>query len=149
MFGYMKFVTKKALLKALISLVSAVLPFAADAQKARLYDSQNGLPNSSINRISQDRDGFIWICTQNGLVRFDGKEFSYIGKEDMFNNSDVQIFHEDSKGCHWVGTSRGLFYCDNAKLQFKMLDLDSGNCGGTAHFVSDLAGGGYVSSRHV
>ena len=136
----MKFVTKNALLKAVVSVLLVMLSLVANAQKARLYDSQNGLPNSSINRISQDRDGFIWICTQNGLVRFDGKEFSYIGREDIFDNSDVQIFHEDSKGCHWVGTSRGLFYCDNARLQFRMLDLDSGR-GGGVHFVSDLTGG--------
>lgn len=138
----MEFVAKKALLKVSLLAVSAMLSFVANAQKARLYDSQNGLPNSSINRISQSGDGFIWICTQNGLVRFDGREFSYIGKEDMFNNSDVQIFHEDSKGCRWVGTSRGLFYCDNNRLKFRELNLD-GDGGSTAvHFVSDLAGGG-------
>ncbi len=146
MIGYMKFVTKKVLVKASVLMASAMLSLVANAQKARLYDSQSGLPNSSINRISQDRDGFIWICTQNGLVRFDGKEFSYIGREDIFDNSDVQIFHEDSNGCHWVGTSRGLFYCDNARLQFRMLDLDSGRGSGTAHFVSDLVGGGTLTA---
>ena len=136
----MKYVTKSGLLKACVLVTFAMSSIGARAQKARLYDSLNGLPNSSINRISQDRDGFMWICTQNGLVRFDGKEFSYVGREDIFNNSDVQIFHEDSRGCHWVGTSRGLFYCDNNRLNFQEFNLDGVEGSAAMHFVSDIAG---------
>ena len=65
----------------------------------------------------------------------------------MFDNSDVQIFHEDFKGCYWVGTSRGLFYCDNKRLKFQMFNLDGGEGDDAVHFVSDIVGGGYVNSR--
>lgn len=39
------------------------------------YNSENGLPQNSITSIGQDENGFIWVCTTSGLVRFDGRGF--------------------------------------------------------------------------
>ncbi len=43
------------------------------------------LPQNSIKSITPDKYGFIWITTENGLVRFDGKEFK------VFNDSNINI----------------------------------------------------------
>ena len=53
-----------------------MLPFfTVQAQMARLYTTENGLPNSQVNHIYQDSRGFVWISTENGLARFDGRDF--------------------------------------------------------------------------
>src|SRR5688572_5615787 len=55
--------------------------FALDPAKSLFqYNCQNwtrqtGLPANKINAVAQSRDGYIWLSTQNGLVRFDGVEF--------------------------------------------------------------------------
>src|SRR5215472_19111722 len=41
----------------------------------RHYSVDNGLANSALTALAQDRDGFLWIGSQNGLMRFDGYRF--------------------------------------------------------------------------
>lgn len=48
---------------------------AADSRSFRNYTTSDGLPNNHIERIAQDRNGFLWIATWDGLSRFDGYEF--------------------------------------------------------------------------
>lgn len=47
----------------------------------RHYTSEDGLPQNSVNSITQDRDGFIWVTTNMGLARFDGQSFVTFGKD--------------------------------------------------------------------
>lgn len=41
----------------------------------QLYTTEDGLPQNYVSSIVQDRDGFIWVATLDGLARFDGKNF--------------------------------------------------------------------------
>lgn len=47
------------------------------------YTDENGLPQNSVKAIARDRHGFIWLTTEDGLVRFDGTRFSRYGKEQL------------------------------------------------------------------
>ena len=52
--------------------------FGPDAPAQHQFDSwttENGLPQNSINDILQTRDGYLWLATNGGLVRFDGARF--------------------------------------------------------------------------
>ena len=49
------------------------------------YTSENGLPQNSIKSISIDTYGFVWLATEDGLVRFDGHHFY------VFNRSNLPI----------------------------------------------------------
>ena len=69
-----KDVTKMKNRLILFALLSAFVQ-TAFAQTSRLYTSEMGLPNSQINRICQDRRGYIWMCSEGGLIRFDGMRF--------------------------------------------------------------------------
>ncbi|NML69926.1 hypothetical protein HHL23_08950 [Chryseobacterium sp. RP-3-3] len=44
------------------------------------YNEEDGLNNSYTYSVSQDRNGFLWVGSDNGMFRFDGKEFKH------FNN---------------------------------------------------------------
>ena len=61
------------LLSAAFAILIASCPL--HGQAARLYTPEGGLPNTQMNDISQDRQGFVWISTEGGLVRFDGMDF--------------------------------------------------------------------------
>ncbi len=67
-----------------------------------VYDASNGLMNSSANAIAETKDGFIWIGTSNGLVRYDGRVFERI--DPTGNISNVLSLYTDSADRLWVGT---------------------------------------------
>jgi signal transduction histidine kinase/ligand-binding sensor domain-containing protein/AraC-like DNA-binding protein len=72
---------------------------------------EEGLPTNSINCVSQDRKGFIWIGTDRGLARYDGYNFKIYRhkRNDNFTLSDdmVTSILEDSVGNFWIGTRQG------------------------------------------
>jgi ligand-binding sensor domain-containing protein len=74
----------------------------------------NGLSNSNVNSIVQDREGFIWIATENGLNKYDGYKFSYYYSDsrDSLSLTSAEIFRLliDSNNRLWAGTFLGLCY---------------------------------------
>jgi len=50
------------------------------------FNDENGLPQNSIKDISKDKEGFIWLATESGLVRFNGKRFRVFKEIDGFTN---------------------------------------------------------------
>ena len=71
---------------------------------------QQGLSHTTVTSIIQDRRGFIWFGTHNGLNRFDGKMFRIYnsGNSDLERNFTSGLM-EDSSGRLWVGTDDGIF----------------------------------------
>lgn len=96
-------------------------------QMARLYTSESGLYNSRINEIHQDRKGFIWITSENGMMRFDGMNFSAFRLDRSNPNSIasdlVLTLFDDSMGTYWVGTSSGLQTFNPEYNSFIKIDL--------------------------
>lgn len=78
----------------------------------RTWRSVNGLPADSVTAILQTRDGFLWVGTSAGLVRFDGDKFTEVKLVETATNEAVRItaLCEDSRGHLWIGTQQdGLF----------------------------------------
>jgi signal transduction histidine kinase/CheY-like chemotaxis protein/ligand-binding sensor domain-containing protein len=71
--------------------------------------SEDGLPQNSIQALLQTKDGYLWIGTQEGLVRFNGVEFKVFhkGNTDAIRHNDVRELYEDRDGALWVGTFGG------------------------------------------
>jgi diguanylate cyclase (GGDEF)-like protein/PAS domain S-box-containing protein len=71
-----------------------------------------GLSQSYVYDIIQDNNGFIWIATQDGLNRYDGKNFVYYRHDSTDNKSIANNFIRkifiDSTNVLWVGTNKGL-----------------------------------------
>ena len=115
---------KRFLLSAAL-LLGAFLPLAG--QNARLYLPETGLPNSQVNRIYQDRSDYIWICTEGGLVRFDGMRFETYQhdreSENCLSSSSVIDMVEDGRGTKWIGTAAGLDILDSEYSSFTHFDL--------------------------
>lgn len=84
------------------------VPF--DQHTHRDYFARDGLPSSWINDVLQTNDGFLWIATDNGLVRFDGLKFSTFDRNSnpQLPASETRVLYECREGSLWIGTTSGL-----------------------------------------
>jgi len=55
----------------------------AEKYSIKQYTDENGLPQNSIKGVSSDSDGFIWLATEDGLTRFDGRQFYTFNKSSL------------------------------------------------------------------
>ena len=95
-----------------LSLIAVLLawPVRAPAKRlpARAYTTADGLPRNQIYRIVPDSRGFLWVCTSEGLSRFDGYEFTTYGTDQGLPRSSVLDLIETRGGDYWAATSGGL-----------------------------------------
>lgn len=72
---------------------------------------EQGLSSSNVNSIIQDKMGFLWFGTENGLNRFDGYNFKIYrnerGNKNSLSNNFIWSICEDSSGFIWIGTDGG------------------------------------------
>lgn len=99
-------------LSALLALSSLVV-YAQQAPRLQFYDVSSGLPSNHLYKIVQDKKGFLWIATENGISRFDGHSFkNYSVKEGLIDNDIINIFL-DAVGNIWCIPFAGSpFYYD-------------------------------------
>jgi ligand-binding sensor domain-containing protein len=97
----------------LLGLVSAVI--CARSQSPSLFFEkitvQDGLSNDNVNCIFQDKKGFIWLGTNDGLNRFDGHNFIIFrnrpGDTTSISGNTITDLLEDAEGILWIATSDG------------------------------------------
>jgi len=110
------------LIKYIILQVLIIFSSLIYADSDKFFSSLDKLSNSHVNKIYQDKKGYIWICTENGLNVFDGSNFKTFyhqtGDSTSLNNNSVLTVLEDSQGNFWVGTDEGLQQFDRKKEQF-------------------------------
>lgn len=86
------------------------------------YNIKDGLSFGVVNCIAQDKKGFIWIATADGLNRFDGSEFKVFKLEpdDKYSlpSNFVDVIFKDSEGDLWVSSRTGLNRFDPEKERF-------------------------------
>src|SRR5262245_46576692 len=102
----------RRIVKRSVGLIGGLLLFAVSAPAERLpiktYTATDGLVRDSINRIVRDAQGFLWFCTDGGLSRFDGYQFTNYTTEDGLPSPAVNDLLETRRGIYWVATSNGL-----------------------------------------
>src|ERR1039458_2711685 len=71
---------------------------------------ENGLPQNTVQALVQTRDGFVWLGTEVGLVRFDGNGFAVFDRNSSpaLPGNDIHCLLETHDGALWIGTSEGL-----------------------------------------
>ncbi len=71
------------------------------------FDSNVGLPQNFIYSVVQDNNGYIWLGTGEGLVRYDGIKFQTYTVNDSLASDFIQVLFVDNKGVLWIGHNNG------------------------------------------
>jgi signal transduction histidine kinase/ligand-binding sensor domain-containing protein len=95
------------------------------------FGLDEGLPQSSVNDIIQTKDGYIWLATYGGLVRFDGNTFTTFDRSNTPGMVEERILgiHEDSEGSIWIiaeAPRAKLLRYKNGEVQSFPLDRSGG-----------------------
>ncbi len=71
---------------------------------------ENGLPQNTVQALAQTRDGYVWLGTEAGLVRFDGLSFAVFDERSKpaLPSGDIRCLLAASDGALWIGTGNGL-----------------------------------------
>jgi ligand-binding sensor domain-containing protein len=108
-----------------ILLSACILPSKAqDLQiKFKRLSEQDRLSRSWVKCIFQDRTGYLWIGTAEGLYKYDGVRFKIYkynaADSTSLNHNNTNIIFEDSQGGLWIGTQAGLNLYNREKDRFK------------------------------
>src|ERR1700712_3940086 len=113
--------------RLLISLIIFCCPILCYTQPANIkfthFSTINGLSQSNVTCIIQDKMGFLWFGTQNGLNRYDGYQFTVYRNDPTdsgsLSNNYIKSLVEDADGNLWVGTwGGGINRFDPEKISF-------------------------------
>jgi ligand-binding sensor domain-containing protein/class 3 adenylate cyclase/predicted metal-dependent HD superfamily phosphohydrolase len=102
--------------------------FAQNTYRFKNYTITDGLSQSSITAIEQDKYGYLWFGTQDGLNRFDGQNFEYFSSDNTkgLENSYINTSFKSKDGNLWFGTSNGLTKYDPKLEKFETFQLNGG-----------------------
>ena len=123
----------------------AVDPVAnPDSYSAVLYDNTNGLPTAEANAIVQTSEGFIWIGSYSGLIRYDGSTFERV--DSTGGIASVVSLFVDSRDRLWIGTNdNGVAVMERGELR-KWGKLDGMKSAHTRAITEDRNGNIYVAT---
>lgn len=79
-----------------------ILPAKGQVPFYKHFDLQNGLTSNKVYSITQDSKGFIWVSTDNGVLRYDGSGFKHFGVEEGLPDNDVYKVFEDAENRLWL-----------------------------------------------
>src|SRR5262245_39234687 len=93
---------------AVVLALSTASPSRAERPPLKRYTAADGLTHDSVNKIVRDSHGFLWLCTAEGLSRFDGTRFKSYTQNDGLPHRNVNDLLETRSGEYLVATSAGL-----------------------------------------
>ncbi|MCR5395240.1 MAG: helix-turn-helix domain-containing protein [Bacteroidales bacterium] len=118
-------------MKRYILLLTLIAWFSQSlhAQAPRLYSTGEGLISTRIEQIKFDKDGFLWVTTDQGLCRYEGQTFVTYKRQEgnpyALQENHVTSLYEDYNGMHWICASDGLYYLCRTENSLTRYVLDS------------------------
>lgn len=129
--------------RCLATVFVFLCPLTAVAQyRVESWTTDNGLPQNTVRSITQTRDGYLWLTTFDGLVRFDGVQFRVFNTNNTsgLTSNRFTALYEDHDGTLWIGTNDGglTLYRDGVFTSYTTKDgLPTDEI---AYFAPDLKG---------
>lgn len=121
------------------SLSATEVRYQTNQFACRVWDVEDGLPQNSITAILQTSDGYLWLGTPGGLVRFDGTRFVVYGVSDGLPGLHIRTLFQDRQGALWIGTASGL--SRYAQGGFTNFTRNKGLAGDTINSITEDSNG--------
>ena len=80
------------------------------------YQQAEGLKNLAVNALARDREGYLWVATENGVYRFLGSRFQQFGREQGLAELDIRTVVADPAGTVWVTTDQNMYRWDGERF---------------------------------
>ena len=134
-------------LKVLLAAYFVFAMLSAKSQNSTYYFNhlrvENGLTQNTVWCILQDKHGFIWFGTKDGLNRYDGYRFKTFRRDSRrpevtLGNNFIRSLFEDKSGKIWVGTDAGLYIFDPNKEVFTRFKAKTPNGTQITREVNDI-----------
>jgi signal transduction histidine kinase/ligand-binding sensor domain-containing protein/DNA-binding response OmpR family regulator len=120
--------TMKTMKKALITWIAWLFILSAVSSAGNKlqisfesFPYMSELPSNSVQRVFQDKDGYMWFGTLDGLCRYDAyhvKSFrSSMLNSSLLTNNDISSITEDNQNHLWIGTKQGINILDKSNLK--------------------------------
>jgi ligand-binding sensor domain-containing protein len=93
------------------------------------YFSLTGKKDVPVNVIVQDNSGYLWLGTNAGIFKFDGRSAAHVGKEFSVLNQEISAIFIDEQQSTWIGTKSGKVYrfnknkLDSLQLMWRKLSI--------------------------
>jgi ligand-binding sensor domain-containing protein/signal transduction histidine kinase len=120
---------------AALGVLCLSFPAESEPLPFRHFSTRNGLVHNHVNALFSDSRGFLWICTDEGLARFDGQQFKTYTQQNGIPHIHVNAIVETRDGEYWIATDGGVARFHPRRAQFE--SFTPGN--GGAQFVNTLA----------
>jgi len=114
-----------------------------------VWQAADGLPQNAVQAIAQTPDGYLWLATQEGLVRFDGVRLRVFDRKStqQITNNDIRALCVTKDGSLWIGTFLGdLIQWKNGKFTSYTTGQELGGYGVSA-IHEDAAGNLWIGTR--
>ena len=99
-------------------LIFYQLNFSQEYSSIKNIDSFDGLPTDVVYNVTQDKDGYMWISTDCGVIKYNGSSYKVFSTKDGLPSNDILKTLVDSKNRKWVsGYFSGLYYIENDSVK--------------------------------
>lgn len=109
-------------------LLATPTPSRNNSRIAQIFTTVNGLPDNTINDIQKDKEGYLWIATNKGIARFDGKNFISFSKNThplFFEDNVVNEIQIDDNSIYLISNKFGVKILDRISLKIKSFITDA------------------------
>ncbi len=106
------------------------------------YSVRQGLSNSKVYDLLQDKEGYIWLATPSGLIKFNGDNFTAFGQKYGMDESSVRALFIDDKERLWIGFESGRVFVKPGKANiFQLIISDTSSKKGEITDITQNSGG--------
>jgi signal transduction histidine kinase/ligand-binding sensor domain-containing protein len=128
--------------------LTLLLPGLASAQRFafKYYSHDEGLTSLDVHSLLQDRTGYVWVATQDGLFRYDGARFTGFYTANGLPSNRVLSLHQSADGTIWAGTRDGLARFERDHFTSVILPERAGFLGDSS-LASDTRGRLYAGTN--
>ncbi len=99
---FLYFQVKYSQLIILLSFFFSFIVSYAQHPKMQQYTIEDGISGTEVFDVIQDDRGYIWLATNNGICKFNGKKFESYYKRDGLPDNSIIEFYKDSRGRIWI-----------------------------------------------